>query len=67
MKLWSLEVTAIKHPILILGYTSPEDFEKLVYNNITQTIYDLNSAKMLSQTAVSCGKIAKIHIAVDTV
>lgn len=56
----------IETPVLILGYDSPRFFETAIKNNITQTIYRLDSAKKLSETAVRLNKTAKIHIAVDT-
>ncbi|NLB35849.1 MAG: alanine racemase [Clostridiales bacterium] len=61
-----LRKNGIKHPILILGYTSPEDFNNIARHDITQTIYDFDSALKLSGAAADCGKTAKIHIAVDT-
>ncbi len=56
----------IKNPILILAYTSPYQFETLIKNELIATIYSLNDAKILSETAVKLGKKAVIHVAVDT-
>ncbi|NLA76556.1 MAG: alanine racemase [Clostridiales bacterium] len=56
----------ISTPILILSYTAPSLYEKLVKNNITQTIYTLEDARALSETARALGRDAKIHISVDT-
>ncbi|WP_294350225.1 alanine racemase [uncultured Clostridium sp.] len=56
----------ITAPIIILGYTPLEYGELLVNNLIEQTVYDLDYAKKLSDIAVSLGKRAKIHIAIDT-
>jgi alanine racemase len=53
-------------PILVLGYTSPGQYMELVENNITQTVYTLEMAKEMSKAGVTCGKDAKIHIALDT-
>ena len=53
-------------PILILGYTMKAQYPKLVEYDITQTIYNLEDAKLLGEIAVSQGKCAKIHIALDT-
>lgn len=56
----------IKAPIMILGYTPLEFGEILINNDIEQTVYDLEYAKKLSDTALNIGKKAKIHIALDT-
>ncbi len=53
-------------PILILGYTNPHQFETLIKNKITATIYNYDDALLLSQTAVKLGKKAVVHIGVDT-
>ncbi|MBE6051537.1 MAG: alanine racemase [Clostridium sp.] len=53
-------------PIIILGYTPLEYGELLVTNEIEQTVYDLSYAQELSKIALSLGKKAKIHIAIDT-
>lgn len=61
-----LRESGIKKPILILAYTSPCQFETLINNTITATIYNFEDAKMLSQTAERLGKKAVVHIGVDT-
>lgn len=53
-------------PILILGYTPGTQFSSLIEWDIIQTIYSLESAKLISQQALNMGKEAKIHIKVDT-
>lgn len=53
-------------PILILGYTMKAQYPHLVEYGITQTIFNLEDAKLLGETAVSMGKCAKVHIALDT-
>lgn len=52
--------------ILILGYTSPKQYEELVLNDITQTVYSYEQAKQLSDVAVKLSKCANIHIKLDT-
>lgn len=61
-----LRNAGIKKPILIIGYTSPEDYDRLIEYNITQTIYSLSDAKKLSELAIKNGATANIHIKVDT-
>lgn len=61
-----LREAGITVPILILGYTNLEFVEMLINNNIEQTVYSLEYAKELSKKAKDLGKVAKVHIAVDT-
>ena len=61
-----LREAGIRLPILILGYTSPSQYELLLRMEITPTIYDIANARHLSETAVSMGKTARLHIALDT-
>ncbi len=61
-----LREAGIKVPILILGYTDVSFAEMLINNDIEQTVYSLDYSKELSKKAEALGKIAKIHIAVDT-
>lgn len=56
----------IKKPILILSYSNESLYKTLIEKNITPTIYNLEEAKAFSDTAVSMGKKAPVHIAVDT-
>lgn len=61
-----LRAAGIKKPILVLSYTSELEFEELINNNITATIYEPQGARLLSEAAEKLGKTAKVHIAVDT-
>jgi len=61
-----LRKAGIDKPILVLGYTPKGQYKKLVEYNITQTIFQYNTAKDLSEEALSQGKTAKVHIKVDT-
>ncbi|WP_313756135.1 alanine racemase [Tissierella sp.] len=56
----------ITEPILILGYTPPTQYEKLLEYNIIQAIYNYEDAKILSNKAVELGKKATIHIKIDS-
>lgn len=56
----------IHRPILILGYTFPDCYEKLVAEDIRPTVFRLDMAEELSKEALRQGKRLKIHIKVDT-
>lgn len=61
-----LRHAGVHKDILILGYTSPEDYRDAVMENITLTMYSKIAAKELSKVAASCGRFVKVHIKVDT-
>ncbi len=61
-----LRNSGITAPIMILGYTPEYLGEELIKYDIEQTVYSLEYAHNLSETALSLNKKAKIHIALDT-
>ncbi len=61
-----LRKAGINTPILIIGYTDRDNYDKLIAYNITQAVYDVEECKILSELALSKGKKAKVHIKVDT-
>ena len=56
----------IKAPILILGATIYDKFKDVIKNDIEQTVYSFEMAKMLSLEAQKQKKPANIHIKIDT-
>lgn len=56
----------IKKPILILGFTPKEYYEDVVQYDISQTVFQYDMAKALSDEAVKQGEKAGIHIKIDT-
>ncbi len=56
----------IRKPILILGYVFPESYPIVLRCNLRACIFDMESAKALSDLATRCGRKAYIHIALDT-
>lgn len=61
-----LRSSGIDNNILILSYTHSDDYEELINNDVRLTVYNKERAKKISETAKMLGKVAKIHIAVDT-
>ena len=61
-----LRQAGITTPILILGYTPTDRAEALLDNGITQTVYDVEMARALSNAAAAAGKTLKIHVKADT-
>jgi len=56
----------VDKPILILGYSDPEEYPALLENQITLTVFRLEDGKKLSQIAERLGQHARIHIKIDT-
>lgn len=61
-----LRKSGLDCPIMILGFTPENLCDLLVRYDIEQTVYSYELVKALSDMAVKQGKIAKVHIAVDT-
>lgn len=56
----------MKKPILILGYTFPYSYERLITEEIRMAVFRKDMLLQLSEKACRLGKKAKIHIKVDT-
>lgn len=61
-----LRTHGIKKPILILGYTFPEDYEALIQNDISLCVFKPETACALSACAAKLKKDVTVHIKVDT-
>lgn len=61
-----LRNAGVEKPILILGVTDESQFPELVSHHVTQTVFTMEQAKALSETALSLGITAKLHIKLDT-
>lgn len=61
-----LRKAGIEGPIQVLGYTPSGQMDLALDYDIIQTIYNYVYAKDLSDAAVKKGRIAKIHIKIDS-
>ena len=61
-----LRQAGITAPILILGGTTGQFAGELLRYDITQTVFDLTTAKEYSAAAQKAGKSLKVHIKADT-
>lgn len=61
-----LRNAGFKEPILILGYTPPDQAEFVVDRGISQTVFSFEAAKILSEAAVRQNKTIKVHLKIDT-
>ena len=63
---FSLRDARIQKPILILGYTFPYSYGQIIEEEVRSTVFTYETAKELSDLAVSAGKDCRIHIKIDT-
>ena len=61
-----LRLGGIGKPILVLGYTPPEEAAALSNHHISQCVYSLDYARDLSRTAEEAGVTVNIHVKIDT-
>lgn len=61
-----LKAAGMKKPILILGYSFPEDYEEIVRLDIRSAVFTMDAACQLSDEAVKQNKTVRIHIKLDT-
>ncbi len=61
-----LRESGIDKPILIFGYTPPEDTDKLLSFDLTQTVGYPELAESYSNCAVKLGATLKIHLKIDS-
>lgn len=61
-----LRERGIRKMILILGYTGSGWFEEIIENDVSQTVYNYEMARRLSDAACRLDKKARIHIKIDT-
>ena len=61
-----LRKAGIEYPILILGYTPEEQLGDTIEWNIIQTVYNLDTARILDKQGEKHNKKVKVHIKIDT-
>ena len=63
---YELRNAGVADPIMVLGHAPEGQFESMVRHGITATVCDIEEAKLLSDVALSLGKKATVHLAIDT-
>lgn len=63
---FKLRNDGIRKPILVLGYTFPDNYEDMIRLDIRPTVFKTETAKQLSEAAANVGKTCRLHIKVDT-
>lgn len=62
----NLRENGIDKPIIILGFVNPDEYEILVENEVTTTVFDYETALELNRVAERLNRKALCHIKVDT-
>lgn len=63
---FELRRTGFDVPILVLGYTPTQQSGELVEHDVTPTVYTYKHAEALSKAATAQGRIANIHVKLET-
>ncbi len=61
-----LKNSGLSKPVLILGPVGSSHYADMIENDIRMTVFELETAREISDTAVGIGRKAVIHVAVDT-
>ena len=61
-----LRRSGIRKPVLILGFTFPEDYDTIVTLGLRPAVFKRSMAEQLNEAAKRAGIAAPVHIAVDT-
>ena len=61
-----LREAGITKPILILGFTFPDDYDTIVRHSMRPAVFKLSMAQQLDEAARRAGMTAPVHLAVDT-
>jgi len=52
--------------VILLGISTPQDAKKVLDYNLTPVIFDLDSARMLSEQGKKSGRPIKVYVKIDT-
>lgn len=61
-----LRENGIRLPVLVLGFTSPDQYGDLLKYDITPTVFSMDMARALNEAAGEAGRTLPIHIKIDT-
>lgn len=62
----SLRETGVRAPILLLGYTPPEQAETVLQFDLAVSVYEAGAALAFAETAARVGQPVTVHLKVDT-
>jgi len=62
----ALRAAGARGPLLVLGHAFPADAMAAMESDITLTIHSMATARAVSDAAVAAGRMARVHVKVDT-
>ena len=62
----TLRAAGLRLPILVLGYTPPDQAAEAIGHDLTLTVFDLVTARAYAATARALSRVARLHVKVDT-
>lgn len=63
---WALRAAGIGAPIVLLGYTPPQQAREVVQLGLTCTLFDLETARALADAGAALQRQVAVHVKVDT-
>lgn len=61
-----LRINKVRAPILVLGYTEPTDYHRIIEHSLQVTLFNQEDVRVLSQVAADAHTPARVHVKVDT-
>ena len=61
-----LRLNKVRAPILILGYTEPSDYHRIIEHSLQITLFNQEDIRVLSQVAADAHSPVRVHVKVDT-
>jgi alanine racemase len=61
-----LRRAGVRAPILLFGYTPPENLQTVFSHDLTPTVYSFETARAYSAKAESAGRQLAVHLKIDT-
>lgn len=61
-----LRKNGISKPVLVLGYTFPYAYERMVEENVIATVFRMDSLEAMQKASEKVGKAFQVHVKVDT-
>lgn len=62
----ALRQAGIRAPILVFGMVTPSEADAAVAEGVSGTVYNQESADLLAQRARAAGRVARVHLKIDT-
>ncbi|MBP6930432.1 alanine racemase [Patescibacteria group bacterium] len=62
----ALRIAKIKVPILVIGYTQPSEYQRVIEHSLRITVFSKEEIETLAQVAESAHQPVRVHLKIDT-